>query len=514
MRITRPRLAPTLLLVAAAAFYSIFIERTGFRVQGRPFFTLIDDAMISMRYAQHLAQGHGLVWNVGQTPIEGFTSPGWMLVMAVLHLLRLPQNLISLVVMIISAIILILNAIVVHQVCLEIRPGRGVAPLLAAAVTAFYFPLVFWSLRGMEVGLLVLLLDLALLATLQLRENAPRAAIGLGLLLSAAVVVRLDAMLQVIVVLGYVVAFHPSGRRQRWISASIVIVTLVAILIFQRAYFGDILPNTYYQKMAGGAVDERLKHGILVFVQFAVRDIFIMALVVAVGLMRRPALRSPKLLLLAALFAVQCIYSVWVGGDYAEPEVASANRFVTQGVPALIILFAIVVDGGLASHARATGKGAPAWPTSLFLGALTLLVISGMPWYRWAENNGPLLQSDIRRARAGLALATFTAADATIAVHAAGQIPYYSQRQSIDLLGLNDPVIAHGPRRTAFYPGHDKWNYEYSLGELKPDLIADNWIRLADYMGQQNEYRKLHNGMYVRMDTTLVDIAGLQNAFP
>jgi hypothetical protein len=514
MRITSPRPAPALLLVAAATFYSIFIERTAFRVQGTPFFTLIDDAMISMRYAQHLAQGQGLVWNVGQAPIEGFTSPGWTLVMAVLHLLQLPQNLISLVVMIISAMILILHAIVVHRICGEISPWGVVAPLLAAAVTAFYFPLVFWSLRGMEVGLLVLLLDLAVLAALQLRENSPRAAIGLGLLLSAAVLVRLDAMLQVLVVLGYVVTSHRSSRRQGWISASIVVVTLVAILIFQRAYFGDVLPNTYYQKMAGGAVDVRLKHGMLVFVQFALRDVVIMALVVAVGLMWLPALRSPKILLLAALFAVQCIYSVWVGGDYAEPEVASANRFVTQGVPALIILFATVVDGGLASHARATDKGAPAWPTSLVLGALTLLVISGMPWYRWAENNAPLLQSDVRRARAGLALARFTSADATIAVHAAGQIPYYSERQSIDLLGLNDPVIAHGPRRTAFYPGHDKWNYEHSIGELKPDLIADNWIRLADYTGQQTEYRKLQNGMYVRVNTTLVDIAGLQEAFP
>ena len=32
---------------------------------------LFEDAMISMRYARHLAAGHGLVWNIGEAPIEG-----------------------------------------------------------------------------------------------------------------------------------------------------------------------------------------------------------------------------------------------------------------------------------------------------------------------------------------------------------------------------------------------------------------------------------------------------------
>jgi len=99
-------------------------------------------------------------------------------------------------------------------------------------------------------------------------------------------------------------------------------------------------------------------------------------------------------------------------------------------------------------------------------------------------------------------------------VHAAGQIPYFSRRRTIDLLGLNDAVVAHGPRSAAFYPGHDKWNYAYSIAKLQPDLIADNWIRLADYMKGRVDYRKLENGMYVRVDTVLVDETELLRAFP
>ena len=59
-----------LLILTAALFYIIFILRTAFRVQGTLYFTLIDDAMVSMRYAHHVAQGFGAVWNIGEKPVE------------------------------------------------------------------------------------------------------------------------------------------------------------------------------------------------------------------------------------------------------------------------------------------------------------------------------------------------------------------------------------------------------------------------------------------------------------
>ena len=41
--------------------------------------------MISMNYAKHLAGGYGMVWNIGEAPVQGFTNMGWMLWMALLH---------------------------------------------------------------------------------------------------------------------------------------------------------------------------------------------------------------------------------------------------------------------------------------------------------------------------------------------------------------------------------------------------------------------------------------------
>ena len=37
----------------------------------------VDDAFITARYALHAAQGFGVVWNLADGPLEGFTHPAW-----------------------------------------------------------------------------------------------------------------------------------------------------------------------------------------------------------------------------------------------------------------------------------------------------------------------------------------------------------------------------------------------------------------------------------------------------
>jgi hypothetical protein len=50
-------------------------------------------------------------------------------------------------------------------------------------------------------------------------------------------------------------------------------------------------------------------------------------------------------------------------------------------------------------------------------------------------------------------------------------------------LGKSDRVIAHQKAHIVgswtnleeFRPGHTKWDYEYSIGQLKPDVIVQLW---------------------------------------
>ena len=50
----------------------------------------------------------------------------------------------------------------------------------------------------------------------------------------------------------------------------------------------------------------------------------------------------------------------------------------------------------------------------------------------------------------------------------AGATPYFDHRPSVDLLGKSDTVIAHeAPHHRPLLPGHMKWDYAYSIGELR-----------------------------------------------
>src|SRR5688572_10431188 len=105
-----------LIICISAVFYLVFIAGTSFLIDQERYFTLVDDAMISMRYAQHLAQGHGLVWNIGESPVQGFTNPGWTFYMALLHLIPFAASKISLAVMLSAAVILLTNIVVVYKI--------------------------------------------------------------------------------------------------------------------------------------------------------------------------------------------------------------------------------------------------------------------------------------------------------------------------------------------------------------------------------------------------------------
>ena len=71
-----------------------------------------------------------------------------------------------------------------------------------------------------------------------------------------------------------------------------------------------------------------------------------------------------------------------------------------------------------------------------------------------------------------------------MAVIFAGAPIYFSNRPAIDLLGKNDAYIANlkpnfddfvGEWNSSFYPGHNKWDLNYSIGYLKPDMVAQSW---------------------------------------
>lgn len=553
----------------ALLFYLVFILRTAFPVHGEAYFTLFDDAMISMSYARNLAEGYGLVWNPGER-VEGYSNFLWTLWMAALHQLPVSLSKTSLAVMLSGAALLLALLGVIAATAWNLTGvRRSWAGLFAVFLTGFSFPLVYWTLRGMEVGLLALLTSLGALLAFRLAEE-PRPALlaGLGLCLGALVLTRDDAITVAAVLAAWAVLASPS-RRIRTAAALLaaIVVPKALHLAFRWSFYGDVLPNTYYLKLGGSSLEDRLGRGLLTLGSVSTQHLFPLLAVGAFLLVllfrqrREPVLRS-KLSLLAALVLVQCAYSAYVGGDAWE-YMRMANRYVAVAVPALALLAGLGLarlgePGGASSRAfgLALGLGALAgglWnvgekiseglasPRDLAWGlgfaslgaALAGLVLlsrqSAEAWGRtdrariawalavwalvngkwslqWALENAHEMPMNVKVARIGLLIRDSTDPEARVAVLAAGGTPYFSERPAVDLLGKCDRRIAHLPRQIEFLPGHDKEDLDYSLGVLRPDVVAHFWeprpaaLRAFAAYG----YERMDNGLYVSRQSTRV----------
>lgn len=557
------------LAVLATLFYAIFIYKTSFWLDGKVYFSLFDDAMVSMRYARNLSDGYGLVWNPGEPPIEGYTNFLWTIWMAILHLFSIPESFISLGVMITGVMILLLNLWIVKKIIEKLSDLPSFAPFIVMLLLAFYYPLIYWTLRGMEVGILVLIINCAIFTSFQLQENFKiRRLIILGLLFAAALLIRPDALVPCFIVAVFTIIVIPAQFRPR---SLVILFSAFAIPIgshslFRIFYYGDLLPNTYYLKVTGVSLLTRLARGIESLEQL-IDHLYAILLFTILGLVatlrRKDKILTLRVLLLLNIFLGQFFYSLYVGGDAWEWR-GFSNRYICTAMPALTILcglgleyllsakfirwIAVILGTILLIESYDTLKLVE-WlgfsSTSIFnLVQGIILTIVGIwtfylssqsrkldikgfkikslqftfvfTFYIWYLVNihsisewllKPLhIVEDINAAKLGLMIREGTEKNATIAVVWAGNIPYFSQRTTIDLLGKSDREIARSQPVHYFVPGHNKWNYRYSISTYRPDAIAQliNVTEEEIQFIKQFGYEELPNGIYIRKDSDRV----------
>jgi hypothetical protein len=546
---------------AAFALYAWYVAHASFEVDGRLAFSLFDDAMISMRYARNLAHGQGLRWNAGAAPVEGYTNLLWTLWMALLQLLPLPQRLVSLPVSLTSAALLCGNLWLVRGLVVG-AGGRAPSAVYAVVFSAVCYPLIFWSLRGLEVGLLAFLIDAAILLAWH-AEDAPRLRQQwpLALVLSAMVLVRDDALVPACVVLGFL-ATDARTRTAFKVSSIAVLGALLGHLFFRLAYYGAPLPNTYYLKLVGIPLQARLWRGLVTALRTSAAELLLPLVLMGFAVVTRP--RHRRLWLLVAVVLGQLGLTLFVGGDaweaWGQPDrfLSIALPAVTVGAvlgaevllagrqrPGLSMVFALAlawrayavaardfvptsftvtppVDlhhglGGLASPSRCLLAGAIAiaalafalrpprraatWQ-SIAVGLVVTLATVGANWRDFFrnENTGSQILWDSYTAAFGIRLGDALPPNATIAVVAAGAVPFFSNLPAVDLLGKSDPHIAREEPLERFIPGHDKRDYAYSLSTYQPDVVLELWHHAPDELQAiaALDYRKLPNGMYVR----------------
>ena len=415
----------------------------------------LDDAYITFRYARNLAEGLGPVFNPGEV-VEGYTSPLWMLVAAGLHAVGID---IDLGTKLVSGALTVASLVLIgwsHRLVSGWDARASAAALVLAGTTGV---LSRWSLSGMEVPLVVFWVVLIFGLHLRCRggDDPPWMSGVVGLLCAFAFATRADAGL----IFGAI--WLDRLFVQRRLDARFAALTGSFVLFgggfwaARMSYYGYLLPNTFYVKV--GSTVSQVVRGFSYLGEYQLVGWATSLAVVWFLWKGRLRARNPGLFAVVLYCGLHLLYVLAVGGD-----VFWGWRFFAVLTPPLALLGVLGIQDGLAAGPPQRAGWFGRVVAGMLLWQLVFFALSH-------KLNDRGFVSRVGR-EVGLFLKEHTAEDAIIAVNIAGSIPYFSERVSIDMLGLNDVHIAHvevanmGSGRA----GHEKGDGAYVL-RRRPDVI-------------------------------------------
>ncbi|OXM51560.1 hypothetical protein CFP71_24900 [Amycolatopsis thailandensis] len=324
------------------------------------FSTIAEDAYITFRYAQNIADGNGPVFNTGER-IEGYANFLWMIVIALPKAAfdaDIETSAIVLGVLATLGAVLLAHVTVnrvVERAAGEPRPAAGVA---AAVLVAGAGGLAAYGGSGTETPLFVLLV-FGVFASL-----AARRPVVAGVLVAFAMMTRPAGVLLAVLVGGWLVVAALRGRHSWWAPAGWLLGGLVFAApwtAWRMTYYDHVLPTSVVIPFDLD-VPDRIDHGWRYLSGFSVvhQGFVLLGLVAAVALALRRAGRTPgeaearSLTWLMLVTAVALTgFVVFFGGD-ARP----AWRLLAP-IPPLLSVAAVSVYGVLTATAKPSPRPRP-----------------------------------------------------------------------------------------------------------------------------------------------------------
>lgn len=273
---------------------------------------LVDDAFISWRYAQHLAAGHGLVFNIGEAqPVEGYTNLAWVLVMALVQRMGLDPALASRALSVTCGVLLLwlFSGAVARRTA---RPGSTPAAVLASLFLATLPPLVVWATGGLETMAFALCVFAAHERLGAGSDGRPRP-VQAGLWAMLATLLRADGFVWIAVVLTAALVARrrePGFVRALRTTALMFAAAAGGFVLWRYLEYGELAPNTARSKVHLGALS--LERGVL----YVVSLLLAIPSVAVAALAGARCMRTRRTLDAGLVVLGGCAYVVLVGGDW------------------------------------------------------------------------------------------------------------------------------------------------------------------------------------------------------
>ncbi len=487
-------------------------------IDGHRYFSLFDDAMISMRYAWNFAHGQGLVWNSGER-VEGYTNLLMTLLMSIPVRIFDKSNAV-LAIQLIGLPFVLGAAWFTLRIFRLLHPSAGkgvehVSEYLLFSIVLAYYPLSYWSLLGMETGLLTFLLTGSVLASLlYVEKHEPKFLILSAFLSGLAFLARNDSLLYAVwmfVFMGLHMEFDKRHVALFMASLALYGFCVIGQEVLRFYYYHSLVPNTYLLKLGGISMLERIRNGWGFMRLFIGETGFFLAIAFA-GLFLKYSL--PKLYLFVFM-VISMAYQIYVGGD-------SWNywRMMTPAMPLLLIVFIL---GDIEIVSRLEKASFLRFSKALYF--LLPILGLGLAIHRFLPEMAMTSQTNLNGTNIDLinvaiALNKVTDRKATVGVFDAGILPYYlADHYAIDFLGKSDPHIARLPpdlisgrdesKGVDYIPGHNKYDLDYSIKQLRPTYIEYYQWGNQDLYDWTREYyvraKYKRTFLYLLKDSPFVD---------
>ncbi len=439
-----------------------------------------DDGFITLRYVDHFLRGHGPVWYPGSDEF-GYTNFLFMLLVTAVSFIG-PDPVIS--ANIVSYTAFFAAVIASYLIALRLTSGNRIVAAVTAMVIFTNFTVSSYASGLLETSLQLALVVSVYYATLRYL-HAPESAQPLYWATAAGtlgLLTRLDTVL--LIAPAFLFLFHglwtATGRERRRMVAHMVVALacaaaiLSAFLWFCFALYGQVLPNTFYVK-AG----ENLRFGWLYLRAFMLEEFLVYPYLVVVLIFHWHRTKSPLpqrtrvnafKLTLAATALLWMTYATYVGGFMGY-------RLM---IPFIAIFFLLAFTGmgrkfgtafavQLAVIAMLTQGGQYFWYSRLeHSSGNQIMNPAGLDWHL----TSPRTNYQIIGRRLNDLFYTGQESDVTIAVRAAGAMPYHSRLPTYDIHGLNTREVATGGQVWGNRPGHRKWATVDQLRTAGVNLIV------------------------------------------
>jgi len=219
------------------------------------YFFLTDDAFISFRYARHLADGNGLVFNIGER-VEGYTNFLWVLILSGLNIFGIPPEIATNVLSILLTFTL-LGVVIAFSRRFFAVDNWELLILIAPFFLALNRSFAVWSTSGLETRLFTTLIFAAVYFYAISYKEDTKLKYSI-FFFSLASLTRPEGILLFSSFYGFylISEFKHRHKLQNFFKYLPIFIILVGgHFIFRYIYYGYPFPNTFYAKVTGAWFD-------------------------------------------------------------------------------------------------------------------------------------------------------------------------------------------------------------------------------------------------------------------